>query len=111
MPERKKLKTALGVDENVEGALCYFLGFFTGIAFLLLEKKSNFVRFHAMQSTATFLLLFVVSVVLPFTIIGIFLVPFVGLVGLVLWLLLMYKAYVGERFKLPIIGKFAEKQV
>jgi uncharacterized membrane protein len=28
----------------------------------------------------------------------------------VLWIFLMYKAYQGEKFKLPIIGDFAEKQ-
>jgi uncharacterized membrane protein len=38
---------------------------------------------------------------------------FMGLVslgGFVLWLLLMYKAYNGERFMLPVVGPMAEKQ-
>lgn len=104
-------KTALGLDENITGVLCYVLGFITGVAFLVLEKENKFVRFHAMQSLATFLGLFVVS-----QIIG--MIPFVGPiililttpVGLILWLLLMYKAFKGEIFKLPIVGKFAEEQ-
>ena len=33
-----------------------------------------------------------------------------GLGMFVLWIVLMYKAYQGEKFKLPIIGDFAEKQ-
>ena len=33
-----KSKTALGIDENIEGLLCYVLGFITGILFLVLEK-------------------------------------------------------------------------
>jgi uncharacterized membrane protein len=32
-----------------------------------------------------------------------------GLVGLVLWILLMFKAFKGEKFKLPVIGDMAEK--
>ena len=112
MAGRKKAKTALGLDENLEGVLCYVLGFLTGIVFLILEKKSSFVRFHAMQSTVTFIGIFVLSAVLGFIpIIGWILIPVLYLLSLVLWLLLMYKAYVGERFKLPVVGDFAEKQV
>jgi len=37
--------------------------------------------------------------------------PLIGLVGLILWLLLMFKAYQGEMYKLPKAGDFAEKQV
>jgi uncharacterized membrane protein len=31
------------------------------------------------------------------------------LAGVVLWIVLMVKAYQGEMFKLPIVGDFAEK--
>lgn len=61
-----KSKTALGIDENIEGLLCYVLGFITGILFLVLEKDNKFVRFHAMQSIVTFLAFFVVSMVIGF---------------------------------------------
>ncbi len=122
----KNNKTALGIGENIEGLLCYSLGFITGIAFLVLEKENKFVRFHAMQSLATFLTLFVISVVLPVIAMVIGMIPLIGwiisiLIGLlglilwllilILWLLLMYKAFKGERFKLPIVGDFAEKQI
>ncbi len=107
-----KSKTALGIDENIEGLLCYILTFITGIVFLVLEKENKFVRFHAMQSIATFLPLFVISFVIGF-------IPFIGwvisslivLVEVILWLLLMFKAYQGEMYKLPIAGDFAEKQI
>ncbi len=105
-------KTALGIDENIEGLLCYVLGFITGILFLVLEKDNKFVRFHAMQSIATFLIIFVISMVIRFIpVIGWVLSPIIGLVALILWLLLMFKAYKGEKYKLPIAGDFAEKQV
>ena len=108
----EKSKTALGIDENIEGLLCYVLGFITGILFLVLEKENRFVRFHAMQSIVTFLLLFIISIVLGFIpIIGWVISPLIGLVGLILWLLLMFKAYKGEKYKLPIVGDFAEQQI
>ncbi len=110
--EEKRTTTALGIDENIEGLLCYLLGFITGILFLILEKENRFVRFHAMQSTATFIVLFVVSIVfgiIPF--IGWVISPLIWLLTLILWLLLMYKAYKGEKYKLPVVGDFAENQV
>ncbi|MHC2994872.1 MAG: DUF4870 domain-containing protein [Candidatus Atribacteria bacterium] len=112
MGNNKTTKTALGIDENIAGLLCYVLGFITGIVFLVLEKENKFVRFHAIQSLATFGALFVISIVIgsiPF--IGVIISPLIGILGLILWLLLMYKAFKGERFKLPVVGDFAEKQI
>jgi len=37
--------------------------------------------------------------------------PLVMIVSLVLWLVLIFKAYQGEEFKLPVIGDFAKKQL
>ena len=54
----KKERSSTGLDENVAGFLCYLFGFVTGIVFLVVEKESRFVKFHAMQSTITFLGLF-----------------------------------------------------
>jgi uncharacterized membrane protein len=108
-------KTTLGIDENIEAALCYFLGFITGILFFVLEKESKFVRFHAMQSISIFIPLFVINVVLGFilaiSVVGLMLFPLIYLIELLLWIFLMYKAYKGEKFKLPAVGDFAEKQV
>jgi uncharacterized membrane protein len=56
----------------VAGLLCYLLGFITGIVFLVVEKKSGFVKFHAKQSTITFLGLFVISTVLGVTLSSVF---------------------------------------
>ena len=105
-------KSSTGLDENVAGLLSYLLGFITGLIFFLIEKDSKFVKFHAMQSIVTFGGLMVISIVLSFIPFIQCFAPFiVPLVGLVLWILLMVKAYQGERFKLPVIGDFAEKQV
>jgi uncharacterized membrane protein len=103
-------KTSLDIEENMEGLLCYALGWVTGIVFLVIERESKFVRFHAVQAIATFLPLMVMAWVFAF-------IPFIGLVicalvcmlGTILWLILMAKAYQGERFKLPVVGDIAEK--
>lgn len=99
-------------NENLMGALAYLLWFITGIIFLLVEKKSGFVRFHAMQSTILFGGLFVVNIALGF-------IPLLGwlaglllsLLGFVLWIVLMWKAFQGEMYKVPYIGNIAEKQL
>lgn len=107
-----KIKTSLGLEENVEGLLTYSLGFITGVLFLLIDKDNKFVKFHAMQSIVTFLVLFVISLTagfIPF--IGWFISAFIAPITLILWILLMYKAYQGEKFKLPVIGDFVEKEL
>jgi uncharacterized membrane protein len=107
----EKARSSTGLDENVAGFLCYLFGFITGIVFLVVEKESRFVKFHAMQSTITFLSLFVISLVLGFIpIIGLLVYP-IWILGLILWLLLMIKALRGERYVLPIVGKMAEEKV
>ena len=104
-------KTSIGLEQNLAGLLCYVLGWVTGLVFLALEKENKFVRFHATQSIATFGALTVVIIILNF-------IPFIGwilgwlvnLLGLVLWIILMIKAYQGQTYKLPWAGNFAEKQ-
>ncbi len=105
-----KEQSSTGLEENVAGFFCYLLGFITGIIFLAIEKKSSFVKFHAMQSTITFLSLFIISIILGFIpIIGLLVYP-IWILSLILWLLLMVKALQGERYSLPIVGKMAEEK-
>jgi uncharacterized membrane protein len=110
------VKTSMGLEENIAGLLCYVLGWITGIVFLVLEKENKFVRFHAMQSIATFLPLMVIVWIINLIFMWI---PFISwaistliwILVLILWLILMFKAYQGEMYKLPIVGDFAEKQI
>jgi uncharacterized membrane protein len=104
-------RSSTGLEQNVAAALTYLLGFFTGIVFLIVEKDNKFVRFHAMQSTITFGALFALCIVLTISVVGLVLLPLVALVHLVLWILLMVKAFGGEMYKLPWVGDIAEKQV
>ncbi len=109
--ENKDLgKTSSGMKPNLAGLLCYLLWFVTGIVFFLTEKENKFVRFHAMQSIITFGFLFVLGMILPFIpILGWILIPVLWITEIVLWIVLMVKAYQGEHFKLPVAGEIAEQ--
>lgn len=106
--------------ENVAGLLCYSLGWVTGLIFFLIDKRP-FVRFHAAQSMVVFGGLQIIDIVLGRMFVaslysggvmtlstGSGLLSLLGLLAFVLWILLMIKAYQGERFKLPVVGDFAE---
>jgi uncharacterized membrane protein len=97
----------LGLKKETAGALCYLLFFVSGIFFLVVSKDP-FVRFHARQSTVTFIVLFVLQWVLGITIILFPLSAIVGLVIFVLWLVLIYKAWQGEEWEVPILGKLSQ---
>ncbi len=101
-------KTSLGLDENIEGALCYLFGWITGIIFFVLEKDSEFVKFHAMQSIIIFLGLGILGLIVGYFS-GI-LSMLIGLLEFVIWIVAMYKAYKGEMYKFPIVGDIAEEQ-
>lgn len=99
-------------NENVFGALCYLLGFVTGIIFLLVEEKNRFVRFHAMQSTILFGGLFVISAVVNIVpLLGQLISSLLGLLGLILWVVCIFKAFQGDRYHVPYVGEIAEQQL
>lgn len=101
-----------GLDPKVSGLLCYFLGFVGGIVFYAISKD-KFVRFHAMQSiflsiaiAIVYAVLTVLLVVIPF----LFFVSRIIYLGVIaIWIIMMVKAYNGEKYKLPLIGDLAEK--
>ncbi len=102
-------KTSTGLTENIAGLLCYILGFITGIIFILIEKENKFVRFHAMQAIILSVGLFVIQIALAMIPFLVMISSLVGLGGFILAVFLMYKAYQGEKYKLPIIGDIAEQ--
>src|ERR1017187_8196289 len=107
---------SLPMAENVAGMLAYFT-IIPAILFLLIEpfNRNRFVRFHAFQCLFTcgalivlHIVLSIFSHILPFLMFGLW--SLLGLAELVLWILLVVKAYQHEMFKLPIVGDMAEKQ-
>jgi len=97
---------------NLVAAIAYLGGAITGFVILIAEKTDSFIRFHAMQSIVTFLLVLVANLLLRnVPVIGRFLyLPF-ALGVTALWILLMWMAFTGHRYKLPYIGDFAERQL
>jgi len=105
-------KTSSGLDENVAGALTYALGWITGLGFLLTEPANKFVRFHALQSLIVFGGLSIAwFIAMSIPLLG-WAIAFVVIPPLsaVLWLLLMFKAYQGARFKVPFAGDVADQR-
>lgn len=125
-----QVQTDLGLDENIEGALCYFpyVGLVMSIVVLAAEKASTFARFHAVQSLGLFVVLFILGQI-------IFMVITPSLIGnpldpgfmnnlqtfasisrawslgiIILDIFLLYKTFSMETVKLPVIGDIAEKQ-
>jgi uncharacterized membrane protein len=101
-----------GLQENVAGLLCYVVGWVTGIIFLLIDKRP-WVRFHAAQSIVVFggltLLRFVLVAmhgVMGFIGFGFF--GLLWLVGVVLWIVLMIKAFQHQTWRVPIAADIAD---
>jgi uncharacterized membrane protein len=101
-----------GLSDNAAGALAY-VTIIPAIIFLIVEpfNKNSYVRFHSWQSIFFGIAVFAVNIVLSvIPVIGWIIMPFVGLVFLVIWVYVLLKALNGQRFKLPLIGDLAEKQ-
>ena len=108
--------SAKPLAQNVAAALCYSLGLITGIVFLNLEPYRNDpqIRFHAWHSIYFSLAWVAISALHGMMAFGFFylwfLAPFVNLAFTVLWIILMVKAYNGEKFELPWLGELAHRQ-
>jgi len=128
---KAKSESSLDLEENVASMICYIGTFVTGFIFFLIEKKNKTIRFHAMQSILTFLPLMIITIIVGW--VGapkwsrgggwygighydpgipalVWLSWILWVVTAILWLILVLKAYKGEKFKIPFIGDIAEKQ-
>jgi uncharacterized membrane protein len=97
---------------GISGLLCYLGIWITGIIFFILEQKNKWIRFHAAQSIVVFGSLGIVMGIfgwIPFF--GWFFRVILGITGFVLWIVLMVKAYQGERFRVPVAADLAEIMV
>jgi uncharacterized membrane protein len=121
---RKKEEPAMN-DELIKprsrpiAALSYLLGFVTGILFLYLDPydKDDFVRFHARQSIVFSIAWFAVNIifgvfiaVLPHALGAILhgILYLINLAAAIFWVFLMYKAYTGERYRIPELADWAD---
>jgi len=118
-------ESSTGMSANVAGLLCYVAGWITGIVFVVLEKKSIFVKFHAWQSIMTFGVLTVAHLILSTILRAIAVATFLpglaifaGVLGtiiwvlmVILWIILVIQAGTGKMWKVPWAGDWAEKQI
>ncbi len=109
---RSASTSSTGLNSNLAAALAYLFGCISGIVLLIVERDDRYVRFHAMQSTLTFLAALALTMIagsLP--VIGWLLRSVLSFATAVIWVFLIYKAFIGERYKLPYIGEMAERQI
>lgn len=100
-------KQTSSIPRGIAGILAYFIPFFGGLFFLIIEKENRLIRFHAVQS----ILLWVVFIVLAaifgwIPIINILLI----IIILAIWVFIMYQALMERMYELPVIGKIAKRQ-
>ena len=110
--------TSGGLEDNIAGMLAY-VTIIPAIVFLVMApfNKRPFVRFHAFQSiffnVAWIILWVALSILGSIPVLGwaTFLIwPLIGLGGLIIWVILLLKAYQNQMFQLPVIGAMAAKQ-
>ncbi|MCA1054498.1 DUF4870 domain-containing protein [Rossellomorea aquimaris] len=101
-------------DERLMAALIYVLSFFTVfigpvILWLLKRDDSEFVDYHG-KEYLNFLISYtiygIVSSILVIILIGMILVPIVGVLALVFTIIAAIKAYEGERYRIPTVIHF-----
>jgi uncharacterized membrane protein len=113
--------SSTGLDPNLAAALAYLAGPFSGVLILLVERANGFVRFHAWQSilglgglgllsAATLVLSFLTLLLSPF----VFTVMYrfselVAIVWVVVWMVCLVKAFTGDRWEMPVAGRFAAR--
>ncbi|MCL2616790.1 MAG: DUF4870 domain-containing protein [Defluviitaleaceae bacterium] len=109
-------KNILGLSTRCASMLAYAGIFVSGILILIFERENKTVRFHAMQSTVFFLFLLIGSSIITWLfgwiwVIGSLVNLAVSCVNIAAWLYLIYRASIGEPYKIPIIGEAAWRQI
>ena len=104
---------------NIIAALTYLLGFVTGLIFLYLEpyNQDEYIRFHARQSIGFSVAWFAIGIVFSVFIAVLphglgallnFLLTLIDIALAVFWVFLMYKAYNGERYRIPELADIVD---
>ncbi len=108
MAENSTKSVIAGLSKTTAAALSYVLGPLTGVFFYLMVKD-EYVRFHAAQSIVVFGIVIVLQWAFTITIVLVTLVPLLSIIAFILWLVLIYKAWMGEEWEVPLLGVYARK--
>ncbi len=124
MPTETRAQGRVGaLPENIAGVLAYFT-FVPAIIFLVLDpyNKNRFVRFHSVQCLLLWAASGLFAIALKLASVVLLIIPVLGpllvylvstvvvLAAVVIWVVLVVKAFQGEMFKLPVLGDFAAQQ-
>jgi len=103
-----------GTNRNLMAVFAYLGGPVTGVAMLLIEKSDEYIRYHALQSTITFGILILANIAVGYLPLGGFtflISQFLNMVGVIVWFVLIFKAFAGEEYELPFFGALTRKQL
>jgi len=116
-------RSSTGLDPRTAAALAYLAGPFSGLMVLWAETTSRDVRFHAWQSIlglgglvlAVFLscALALIAVFVSATgmVVMLRVATAISVVFVIVWAICLWKAFAGGRWKLPLVGDYAERRV
>jgi uncharacterized membrane protein len=111
-----------GLSPRTLAAFAYAAWWVTGLAVLGVERAHPFVRFHAWQSVIGLGAIWALGVACYFAAFLVLMISAAGFtamlwtamavwaVGLVAWGVCLYKAWIGESWKLPVVGEIAERR-
>ena len=115
-----------GLEPNIAAGLACIFPLVGGFVFLLIEKKSAYVRFYAMQSIlmgatmfctwVVFAVAFTICAHIPFigwlvAILGMLVYMVVGLAFLAIYIVNIVKAFSGKEWEIPVLGPIARRQL
>ncbi|HUV36478.1 MAG TPA: hypothetical protein VMX58_06030 [Patescibacteria group bacterium] len=105
MTDRNKQTSS--IPPGIAGLLAYFIPFFGGVFFLIIEKENRLIRFHAVQSILLWIVFVILAAIFSW-------IPIINLllylVILAIWIFAMYQALMERMYELPIIGEISKRQ-
>lgn len=126
LPPPQPFADSTGLTPNIAAGICAAVPLVGGLVFLSIEKRDQFVRFWAMQSVffgvgfaAVFIMIAVVGFIcVGIPIIGWLFIPLLAVIAiclkiaaLVLWIIMIVKAFSNVEWEIPVLGKLARRQL
>lgn len=114
--------SSTGLDPRTAAALAYLAGPFSGALVLWTETANRDVRFHAWQSIlALGGLMCAVLISCALALVALFvsatgmlvmlrIATAISIVLVIVWAICLWKAFAGGRWKLPLVGAYAERR-
>ncbi|SHM39122.1 DUF4870 domain-containing protein [Gracilibacillus kekensis] len=101
-------------DERLFAMLIYLLSFFTAIIgpiiiWMVKRDESDFIDYHGKEYLnffISFTIYGIVSGILMLILIGFILAAVVGILYLIFTLIALFKAYSGEKYRIPLVIRF-----